>query len=115
MFKPIFPYILVLCLCLFPDLKDIQWQKTKVRLFWVGESILFENTFFRTLTMLHFIKQKKLFSYSQFHQHFTSSFCANILAPKNFKPKTQLCNFWRQNIGKKSSSKMLMKLTPNHL
>jgi len=29
-------------------------------------------------------------------------FFANILAPKNFKPKTQLCNFWRQNFGQKT-------------
>jgi len=41
-----------------------------------------------------------------------SSFCADILAPKNFKPKTQLCNFWRQNSSEKSARKMLMKLTP---
>jgi len=38
------------------------------------------------------------------------------LAPKNFNPKTQLCNFWRKNIckniGEKSVRKMLMKLTP---
>ncbi len=33
----------------------------------------------------------------QFHQHFTLAFFANILVAKNFKPKTQLCNFWRQN------------------
>jgi len=39
-------------------------------------------------------------------------FFANILASKNFKPKTQLCNFWRQNIGAKCVHKMLMKLTP---
>jgi len=30
---------------------------------------------------------------------------------KNIKPKTQLCNFWCQNIGKKCERKMLMKLT----
>jgi len=39
------------------------------------------------------------------------AFFANNLAPKNFKPKTQLFNFWRQNIGKKSARKTLMKLT----
>ncbi len=50
-------------------------------------------------------------AYHQFHQHFTSTLFANILAPKNFKPKTQPCNFWRQNIGKKLALKMLMKLT----
>jgi len=40
------------------------------------------------------------------------------LAPKYYKAETklqsqtfQLCNFWNQNIGKKSTRKMLMKLT----
>ena len=28
-------------------------------------------------------------SWGRFHQHFTSSFCANILAPKNYKAKLQ--------------------------
>jgi hypothetical protein len=48
-----------------------------------------------------------------------SRFSYKILAPKNYKAETklqsqsfQLCNFWRQNIGKKSTHKMLMKLTP---
>jgi hypothetical protein len=32
---------------------------------------------------------------------------------QNYKAQTfQLCNFLRQNIGKKSAHKMLMKLTP---
>jgi len=26
-----------------------------------------------------------------------SFFCADIFAPKNFKPKTQLCDLWHQN------------------
>jgi len=43
----------------------------------------------------------------QFHQHFTRAF----LADKNFKPKTQLCNFWRKNIGAKCARKMLIKST----
>jgi len=43
---------------------------------------------------------------------FYSCVFTDISAPKNFKPKTQPCNFWCQNIGKKSMSKMLMKLTP---
>jgi len=42
-------------------------------------------------------------------------FFADILAPKNFKPKTQLCIFWCQNIGKKFVRKMLMKLTPGSI
>jgi len=28
---------------------------------------------------------------------FYARFFANFLAPKKFKPKTQLCNFWRAN------------------
>jgi len=58
-------------------------------------------------------------SRGKFHQQkkFTLPFFADILAPKKFKPKTQLCNFlapkyWHQNIGTKCVHKMLMKLTP---
>jgi len=40
-------------------------------------------------------------SWRKFHQHFFSSFFTAVLAPKNFKPKTQLCNFWRQNFVQK--------------
>jgi len=48
----------------------------------------------------------------QFHQHFTSAFCANILAPKITKLGIDFEIFWRQNnIGKKSARKKLMKLT----
>jgi hypothetical protein len=39
------------------------------------------------------------------------AFFADILVPKNFKPKTQLCNFWRQNFVQKRVRKMLMKWT----
>jgi len=46
----------------------------------------------------------------QFHQHFMYNFFADILAPKNFKPKTQLCNFWNKISYKKCASKTLMKL-----
>jgi len=46
---------------------------------------------------------------------FYACFFADILAPKNFKPKTQLCNFWCQNIGAKCAHKMLMKLTIGEL
>jgi hypothetical protein len=38
----------------------------------------------------------------QFYQHFMCAFCADILAPNNFKPKTQLCNFRRQNFEQKT-------------
>jgi len=47
----------------------------------------------------------------QFHQHFTCAFCANIFAPKKFKPKTQLSNFWHQNFVQKTRTKTLMKFT----
>jgi len=41
------------------------------------------------------------------------SFLYEILVPKNFKPKIQLCNFWRQNfVLKTCARKSLMKLTP---
>jgi len=43
-------------------------------------------------------------TWSQFHQHFISSFCSNIILPKNVKANTLLY--------KKVASKMLMKLTP---
>jgi len=53
------------------------------------------------------------FSRSRFHQHFTRTFCAEILAQKI----TKLCFgfeiIWRQIIGKISECKMLMKLTPD--
>ncbi len=38
-------------------------------------------------------------------------FFAQIFAPKNFKPKTELYNFWRQNLVQKCAHKMLIKLT----
>jgi len=47
----------------------------------------------------------------QFHKHFMQAFCAVIFEPKNFKPKTQICNFWLQNIGAKCTCKMSMKST----
>ena len=34
-----------------------------------------------------FCKQSSSSSYSQFHQYFTSSLCANFLWPKKYKPK----------------------------
>jgi len=43
---------------------------------------------------------------------FNAHFFADILAPKKFIPKTQLCNFLGQNIGAKCGRKMLIKLTP---
>jgi len=44
---------------------------------------------------------------STFHTHFF----ANILAPKNFKPKTKLCNFWHKISAQNARVKMLIKLT----
>jgi hypothetical protein len=53
-------------------------------------------------------------SWSQFHQRFTRAFLCKILAPKI----TKLCFvfeiFWRQNIGKKSASKMFLIFIPCH-
>ncbi len=42
----------------------------------------------------------------QFHQHFTSSFCLNILLPKNYKAKLKL-----EKSCAKGLRKMLMTLT----
>jgi len=46
----------------------------------------------------------------------SSTFYACILrqyfGAKNYKAVFWVLNFWHQNIGKKSASKMLMKLTP---
>jgi len=49
---------------------------------------------------------------SQFHQRFTSAYLVQNFGGKNFKPKTQLCNFWHQNFIQKRARKTLMKLTP---
>jgi len=47
----------------------------------------------------------------QLHQHFMGAFFSDIFLQK----RTKLCFgfeiFWRQNIGKKSARKILMKLT----
>ncbi len=43
-----------------------------------------------------------------FHQHFTSSFWANIFLPKNFKAKLRLEKSWP-----KFAHKTMMKLTPS--
>ncbi len=44
----------------------------------------------------------------RFHQHFTSSFWANIFLPKNFKAKLRLEKSWP-----KFAHKTMMKLTPS--
>jgi len=43
---------------------------------------------------------------TSYRVNFINVLCAHfsykILMPKNFKPKTQLCNFWRQNFVRKT-------------
>jgi len=57
---------------------------------------------------------KSFNTYSQFHQDFTSSFCADILVPKKLQSQTvpteKLC---KALLYEKVEYKMLMKLTPN--
>ena len=43
--------------------------------------------FEKNICFLFFTTTTKKPTRSQFHQHFTNSFCANFLAPKNYKPK----------------------------
>ena len=68
----------------------------------------------RTKTPNDFVQSKFSkfgLSCSQFHQHFTNSFLANFLVPKNYKHK-----LWVQKsftIVQKAAHKMLVKLTPN--
>jgi len=51
--------------------------------------------------------------WSQFHQHFTSRFCANILAPKKLKSLTvNREKLQKTLLYEKVSSKMLVKMTP---
>ncbi len=51
--------------------------------------------------------------YSQFHQHFMSSFWDNVLSPKNYTAKLQLGKCWAKHFKtKKAADKMFMKLTP---
>ena len=53
--------------------------------------------------------------YSQFHQHFTNSFCANDLALKKIQSQTVISKKLRKILSyKKGTSKMLMKLTPRN-
>jgi len=56
----------------------------------------------------------KIDTCSQFHQYFTSSFCANFFHQKftntNCKHKKGSKTLWNKN----SASKMLVKLTPEH-
>jgi len=52
---------------------------------------------------------------NQFHQHFMNSFCANILWPKKIQSQTIIIEKMNRTLlYKKSTRKMLMKLTPGH-
>ena len=51
---------------------------------------------------------------SQFHQHFTSSFCADFLLPKKLQTQIISTLKLRQTLlHKKAAHKMLLKLTPD--
>ncbi len=49
---------------------------------------------------------------SQFHQHFTSSFFANILSSKITKPNWQWKKDFKNTFTQKTALKLLVKLTP---
>jgi len=66
-------------------------------------------------TMFKFVIQAALnerMTCSQFHRHFTSSFCVNILLPKSHKANLIREKLQKALSDKKGLSKMLMKLTP---
>jgi len=48
----------------------------------------------------------------QFLKHFTLAFFVQKCSSQLFSVTFWLRNFWREDIGKKSTRKMLMKLTP---
>ncbi len=62
----------------------------------------------KTVDDIFFIIDLPSISSTFFVRFFRQYFGAKKLQSQTF----QLCNFWHQNIGKKSSWKMLMKLTP---
>jgi hypothetical protein len=53
-------------------------------------------------------------SFSQFHQHFTSSFCANIKRQRKLQSQTVIREKVRKTLlnKKKAACKVLIKLTP---
>jgi len=58
-------------------------------------------------------RRQKVVACSQFHQHFMSSFCANILLLKKLQSQTLIREKLRKALlNKKGARKMLMKL--NH-
>ncbi len=60
------------------------------------------SLYFYMITITEIIKSGKILHLSK---HFTRKVFADILVPKYFNPKTQLCNFWHQNLYKKCASK----------
>ena len=52
-------------------------------------------------------------SCSQNHQHFTSSFCAHFLSPKNYNTVCKQVKAGQNNFVQ-ATGKMLMKLTPDY-
>ena len=69
-------------------------------------------------TCLHLLwMERRRFSFSQIHQHFTSSFCADFLLPKNYKTQTVRKHIKQCNtlLYKKAALKMLVKLTSSLL
>ncbi len=54
--------------------------------------------------------------YSQFYQHFTSSFCTNFLLPQNYKAKLQSHKSYKNHTFlQKGAPKMLTKFTPQNV
>jgi len=62
------------------------------------------NLFLRSLPL-------PLAPYCQFHQRFWRAFFVRNFWCLNFKPKSQLSSFWRQNSNRRRARKTLMKLT----
>ncbi len=85
-----------------------RWKKTDLKndKLKIVQTITLWTTWFKTSKI-------KCSTSSQFHQHFTSSFCAHILLPKKFQSQIVI----REKLHKtllyeKSLSKMMMKLAP---
>jgi hypothetical protein len=61
------------------------------------------------------MREEKIAStFNQFHQHFTRTFCVDILTAKKLRSKTVIREKLHEKLlYEKGSSKMLMKLTPD--
>jgi len=58
-------------------------------------------------------RHQQAVSCSQFHQHFTGGFCANIIVPKQFQSRTLTREkLYKTLLYNKVVLKMLMKVTP---